>query len=85
MKDRKNKSLIEKVNNIQKRWDMLIDYCQFMPDREMYCTFDFEDEDEPCDIHGVGSDCVFTDDDVIHSVSLYVNTDWLAWELEMMD
>jgi hypothetical protein len=84
MNKRNKESLAKKIAAINSLWDNEERFVDFMPNREMYCTFDFEHEDEPCFIHGVAN-CPMPDMVILNQVTLDSNTDWLQWELEMME
>lgn len=84
MSKRNKDNLAKKIAEINSLWDNEERFAILMPNREMYCTFDFEDEDEPCFIHGV-ADCLMPDMIVLSQINLDSNTDWLQWELEMME
>jgi hypothetical protein len=74
------KSLNEKIAEINSLWDSEERFIMFMPNREMYCVFE-----EHCIIHGPNAGCRSAREEVIESICLDANTDWLQWELEMME
>ena len=74
------KSLNEKMAEINSLWDNEERFLMFMPNREMYCVFDYN-----CIVHGENAECNITKEEVIESVCLDANTDWLQWELELME
>lgn len=71
---KKEKSLNQKLAEINSLWDNAETYVEFMPKREMYyCS---------------GEDCNCDSDEfrqLIDAIYLDENTDWLAWELELME
>ena len=71
---KKEKSLNQKLAEINSLWDNAEVYVDFFPEREMY--------------YCPGGDCNCDSDEfhqLIDSIYLDDNTDWLAWELELMD
>lgn len=70
----KEKPLNQKIAEINSLWDNEQNFVQFMPEREMY--------------YCPGGDCNCHSDEnhqLIDSVTLDESTDWLSWELEMME
>jgi len=80
MSDNKDKPLAQKIAEVNFLWDNEERFIMFMPSREMYCVFDIN-----CLIHNQDIECSTTNEEVIESICLDANTDWLQWELEMMD
>lgn len=83
MRNNKDKALAQKIAEINSLWDNEEKYTVLMPSRDMYCLFDLDDE-EVCSIHN-SVDCVMPNLFVFDSVMLDENSDWLSWELEMME
>ena len=50
MRNNKDKAMAQKIAEINSLWDNEEKYTRLMPSREMYCSFDLED-DEICSIH----------------------------------
>ncbi|MEY3376410.1 MAG: hypothetical protein RL463_720 [Bacteroidota bacterium] len=89
MKNWKKKTLAEKVADINGLWDNEEKYLRLMPNREMYCHFIFDDSDdedriEICEVHPDDC-CILPDPTILNEINLDSNTDWLSWELEMME
>lgn len=71
---KKEKSLNQKLTEINSLWGNAEVYVDFLPEREMYyCPGEFCN----CDSDEYRQ--------LIDSIDLEQNTDWLAWELELMD
>lgn len=74
----KKKTITQKITDINNLWKAEDKIVKYMPDREFYCLQVKYGEDYECDC----------DDDIIDllpSVDLETNPDWLLWELEMME
>lgn len=70
------KNLAKAIAKVNFLWDSEENFRKLMPEREMYCSHTFGDE-EYCD-------CV-VDSEVFNSIWLNGNPDWLSWELEIME
>lgn len=74
MKKKNNRTVAEKIANVNALWDNEEKFTFIMPEREMYfCP---------------GGECNCDSDDhrqLVYSVYLNGSSDWLAWELEMME
>lgn len=73
---KKEKSLNQKMAEINSLWNNSEAYVDFMPEREMYYCSD-EDHNCNCDSDEFRQ--------LIDEIYLHGNTDWLAWELELME
>ncbi len=89
MSKRNKDNLAKKIAEINSLWDNEERFVDFMPSREMYCHLVFDDSGESdypeiCTTHP-GQDCLMPDMTVFSKINLDSNTDWLQWELEMME
>ena len=83
MSKRNKYSLAKKLAEINSLWDNEENHSMLMPAREMFCIFD----ENGCFYHiETSPECAIpSDEKIFDSINLDVNTDWLQWELEMME
>lgn len=78
MSKKDDRAISQKIADINALWDNEELFATNMPNREMYCTHRYWfNDDESCDCNA--------DEQLIESIWLDSNTDWLAWELELME